>query len=281
MPGPSYTKAQLQALNLPGFTTPLPEQFDPSIFTNSDWQPVFNASIISMQKQPGAHAEAAHILTTIRTKANNTHPDVVSTPTRRIYDKERVKRLVKEGSLQSWNASGQLKSASSGEIDTKETLVVAEGKPRPVRMDDTSAVAQMARTLITDKLGGERFNYYEHFPGIASLGPITIGFAYVGDNANKEPLFEPLMMFGGIINVKDPTIFPAQTIDYRGVGWAPLKDFGRGVSERNVHMLAPSATQEDQVFVCAHGQCLAATLSSTRNPHILAEHLSIGEHRLR
>ncbi|MGF7229450.1 MAG: hypothetical protein ACQR33_05730 [Candidatus Saccharibacteria bacterium] len=85
-----YTEPELVTLaesgRLPGFLESA--TYDPELFDGTAWQPVLNVAfthISPMGAEPMSRQAQLHVLTAIRKReTNETHADVVSTPTRRM-----------------------------------------------------------------------------------------------------------------------------------------------------------------------------------------------------
>lgn len=269
MPGEKYTERELSALNLPGYNSPL--TLTMTELVNTDWQPLFNAAVIFIDDSPARRPP--QILTAIRTiEGNDTHPNVISTLTRRMYDKQKILELLYETKF-TYSAGGILQSHL-----VSKYLTVAQATPHIRSLHDDSALAFFTRSLFKDKVDlGKIVAAGEGFPGTLSLGPVLLGFAGLPENN----AFQPMIVFGGIIKVIDQSIFPIETEDYRKISWSPLLSFTTNVVNKNVKGLIPTATNmETTIAVCVHGQCLATSMLSIENPELLADHLSIPVDRL-
>lgn len=278
----AYTEAQLRSLaeegRLPGFLSPA--AFGPELFRpDTNWQPVHNMAVVRLTKgRPYGSDMVLSIVNAIRCReTNGTHPDVVSTPTKRMTN-DVARALIAEKSR--YKREGADYGFTLTEVNPARPQVAASFTPNAESLVQHSKLPNLVTELLTAKLGIEALTANEQVLwrhlGKASLSRIVAGFSYVADNEAGEALYEPLVMFGSVVSTGViPLPLPAETAEYRNMTWTPVADFPANVAQRNVAGLV-RALPWDEVYACVRGLCLATSVQSVGSNDILG-HMGYNE----
>ncbi|WP_234430759.1 hypothetical protein [Streptomyces sp. NRRL F-4489] len=209
---------------------------------------------------------------TRRADSNPTHPNVISTPTSMLPLE--FARCYAE-SVQ--EAAADLIPVHLTELRADDLRTVArfpeDRQRRAVVPDPSSALPYLVGDLLARKLGCEaamEAATREKPLGECRFSMIGAGFSYVADRPTDdpeapEPLFEPLLMFGGILELKDPAVIPEHTSSYKDLCWTAPADYAEGVRTKRIESFNPKfldladSADSDRVTVCARGLCLQTT----------------------
>lgn len=259
---------------LPGFLSPT--VFGPELFENTAWQPVHNMSIIRLDEgRPYAPDARLSILTAIRRRETNpTHPDVVSTPTRRMTAATAKELTTERGQFLRPSA---LQEFELTEINPQRPQTAASLEPNLTALPRSEVLPTLAHELLEAKLGlGDLpHDQQKRWSGIAriSLARVVAGFSYVEDSEAGEPLYEPIVMFGSVLSTGlSPLSLPHQTAHYRNMTWTSVGDFANNVENRDVAKLV-IASEWDEVYACVRGLCLATSVRATSDLQDLWRHV--------
>jgi len=248
------------------------------------WQPVLNVAFTEISPEgarPLAPDTELGIITAIRkAEANDTHANVVSTPTRRIA-KEQAVALIADKAEYCRTPADQ----------TFELTEINPAAPQAIAEFDANFqpllwLPDEPLPAITIELAESKMGMYSDLDGVAPekyvhyLGPFGVsatrvlaGFSYVSDTPEGEPQYEPLLMVGSIASAGFmPFTFPRETSDYRNISLTPVESFAVNVKERNVGELV-SATDWDMVYACVRGLCLATSVASTLSREEIWAHM--------
>jgi hypothetical protein len=259
---------------LPGFLSPA--TFGPELFEDTAWQPVHNVSIIQLDQgkpyEPSAHLS---IRTAIRRQETNpTHPDVVSTPTRRMTT-VRAQELIAER-MPFVRPSSQHEFELT-EVNPQRPQTVASFEPNLTALYHSEILPAVVRELLEAKMGlgdltGDEQILWNGI-GRASLAKVVTGFSYVADSETGDPLYEPIVMFGSVLSSGVfPLPLPQETADYRNMTWTPVGEFASNVENRNVAGLV-IASEWDEVYACVRGLCLATSVRTTSDLQDVWRHM--------
>lgn len=265
-----YTLEQLSDANLPGFQESATLQ--ECLFQKTDWQTVLSLTILSEAEDGGLQ-----VLSGIRREDTNfTHPGVVSTPTGRL-PRRIAHQLIrsKYDNLVEGDTTLLLES-----VNPQRPGVIAHLSSNQEKLPNSEAVLPfVTAALLAGKLGCSAAieNATTEAPiGTVSLESLIGGFSYASDTKEGEPLFEPLIMFGATVTLKDPSIIPETTEAYRRNSWISLDTFKKGYASRKANLLIPSITPEEEVAVCVRGLCLATSGENIADEERLRQHLDVG-----
>lgn len=275
----SYTEPQLAALaaadKLPGFLDPA--QLGPELFEGTAWQPVHNMTVLQLDGSPRTADAHLFVLTGIRTREGNaTHPDVVSTPTRRLSAAQATELVGDKAAHLSTVPTFQL-----GAVDPAAPQVIATFAPNLEPLWSGRGLPEQAVALLRAKLGFDRLEETDRKLwgglGKVSLSKVVAGFSYVGDNPAGEALYEPIVMFGSVLSSGVvPLPLARETNDYRSMTWAPLGRFAQNVANRDVAGLV-MASSWDEVYACVRGLCLATSVRTTADLADVWRHMGYEE----
>lgn len=273
-----FTKKELFELaeqgQLPGFLSPA--TFSSELFENSAWQPVHNTSIIRLE-QGEPYKSNAHLFirTAIRrSETNSTHPNVVSTPTRRMtanQAKEVVaerERFVRPSSLQQFKLT---------EVDPQRPQIISSFDPNLTSLYYPDPLPSLTHEMLKSKLGLENLSYGEQRVwasiGKVSLSRVVAGFSYLEESEAGDSLYEPIIMFGSVLSTGAyPLPLPDETADYRNMSWTTVGDFAKNVENRDVAKLV-IASEWDEVYACVRGLCLVTSVRTTSDLQDLWRHM--------
>lgn len=282
-----YTQDELGRLayagKLPGYLSTT--EFGPHLVDGSAWQPVLNASIMWVDNGLARASDALlYILTTIRRReTNSTHPDVVSTPTKRTNQHD-VRTLLAEKEI--FRRPPAHPTFMLTDVDPARPVTIASFRPNLQRLavpsnavetPNKGMLSKLTTGLLAKKLGyepsGPRELNFIGTLGLTSLSKIVLGFSYVDDAKDGAARFEPIMMIGSVFStgMVEPVI-PTETQDYRNISWTIQGSFANNVAERNVGRLVV-ASEWDEVYACVRGLCLATSVESTADLEDIWSHL--------
>ncbi|MEU6479729.1 hypothetical protein ABZ858_23100 [Streptomyces sp. NPDC047017] len=139
--------------------------------------------------------------------------------------------------------------------------------------DPSSELSYLVGDLVARKLGGGRAMESasrERPLGTCRFSMIGAGFSYVADRPTSdpespEPLYEPLLMFGAVLELEDYTLIPEHTDSYKDLCWTAPADYAEGVRTKRIESFNPKfldladEADSDRVTVCARGLCLQTT----------------------
>lgn len=277
-----YTEEELYGLaengKLPGFISPA--EFGPELFQGTAWQPVHNMAVIKLdEREPLSPTVGLSILTAIRNRdANPTHPDVVSTPTRRMVNEQAAALLTeKDASLQ---PAGR-QAFQLSEVNPARPQLIAPFSPNLEPLQRAGVLPTLAGTLLQEKLGLGALEPEERLLwnrlGMVSLSKVLAGFSYVSDTEAGVPQYEPIIMFGSVLSSGlIPLPIVSDTNDYRNVSWTPAGEFPKNVQNRNVASLV-LASEWDEVYVCVRGMCLATSAQSVADLEDIRRHMGYAQ----
>lgn len=235
------------------------------------WQPVLQTTIftyIDGQK---------HILNgTRKASANSTHPNVVSTPTS-LLPRCFAAAIYEE--LADSNEVNQLIDISEVQADNLLTLARFSDDAQTSKLPKTdNMLSFVVANLLSRKLGFSEILELvnsDNSIGECRLSMIGAGFSYAADcPVENEPLFEPLLMFGSVIELTSADLIPEETESYSNLSWALLEDYQKGVKTKriehfNVKFTDPSfALSADEITVCVRGLCLQTASMVINNSNV-------------
>lgn len=259
---------------LPGFLSPA--TFGPELFDDTAWQPVYNASIIQLDRgkpyKPDAHLS---ICTAIRRRETNpTHPDVVSTPTRRMTTVHAQELIAERMQFLGLSSPHEFELT---EVDPQRPQIAASLEPNVTALYHSERLPVLLRELLETKLGLGKLTRDEQILwtgiGKASLAKVIAGFSYVADSETGDPLYEPIVMFGSVLSSGAfPLTLLRETDDYRNMTWTPVGEFANNVENRNVAGLV-IASEWDEVYACVRGLCLATSVQTTSDLYDVWRHM--------
>lgn len=261
-----YAESELDG-TLTGFRSRGPATLQECLQPGTLWQPVFQLTVMANT------GEGRSVLTgTRRAESNPTHPNVISTPTSMLPLE--FARCCFESMA---GSAVDLASIHLTELRADDLRTVArfpeDGQPRSVVPDPSCALPYLVGDLLARKLGCEgamEAASREKPLGRCRLSMIGAGFSYVADRPTEdpetpEPLFEPLLMFGAILELEDPTVIPEHTSSYKDLCWTAPEDYAEGVRTKRIESFNPKfldvadTSDSDSVTVCARGLCLQTT----------------------
>lgn len=263
----TYSLEQLDQLNLPGFHQAA--TLSESLFQDTAWQTVLSLTIFAETE------DGLKIHDGIRREdTNDTHPGVVSTPTARLPRRIAHQLLrTKYGNLVGGESIVHLR-----EVNPQQPQIITQLSGNAEALPDSeSPLAYVTASLLAGKLGCaaalEQASSANPI-GSVSLETILGGFSYAKDEPGTGgPLFEPLIMFGATVKLRDPTIITETTEAYRLNSWIDLEAFRKGYASRKVNVLIPGVSPQEEVEVCVRGLCLATSGANIADEKLLREHL--------
>lgn len=227
------------------------------------WQPVLQTTIFTTIN------DKKYILNgTRKASANPTHPNVVSTPTS-LVPREFAAALYK--SLSEFDTIKNPISLDKIQADSLQTLARFPESGLSSKLPQTdNMLSFIVANLLARKLGVS--HSLEEASSINAIGEcrlsmIGAGFSYAADSAPNadgvsEPLFEPLLMFGSVVELNSPKWIPEETESYSNLSWALLDDYQKGVKTKRIEHFNskfkdPSfEVSADEITVCVRGLCL-------------------------
>ena len=260
-----YAASELDG-TLTGFRSRGPATLSECLASGTLWQPVFQCTIMANT------GDGMSVLTgTRRADSNPTHPNVISTPTSMLPLE--FARCYADGMASS---AAELAPVHLTELRADDLRTVArfpEDGQRNVVPDPSSALSFLVGDLLARKLGCEaamEAASREKPLGTCRFSMIGAGFSYVADRPtadpeSPEPLFEPLLMFGAVLELDDPALIPENTSSYKDLCWTSPADYAEGVRTKRIESFNPKfldladETDSDTVTVCARGLCLQTT----------------------
>jgi hypothetical protein len=277
-----YTEPELfdlaEAGQLPGFMSEA--SFGPELFEGTAWQPVLNLAIINFfDGEPHSPEANLGILTAIRTETGNeTHPNVVSTPTRRLT-REQAQALIRE--KDSLRQPTSPETFQLTQINPGNPALAATYQPHLRVLGDSSILPSLAHELLTEKLGLKTLELKSQkvWEGLGkiSLSKVIAGFSHATDRDTGQAEYEPILMIGSVLSSgRLPLQLASETKDYRNVSWTPVADFAENVRERNVANLVV-ASQWDEVYACVRGLCLVTSVEATTDTEDLWQHMGYSD----
>ena len=273
-----FTKHELVELagqgQLPGFLSPA--VFGPGLFEDTAWQPVLNASITRIDEgEPYEPGTRLSIITAIRRQETNpTHPNVVSTPTRRMTSDDAKNLIIERKNF--------VRTISATEFELTETnpqrpKTIAFFEPNTTALYHEEILSTLTRQLLESKLGLNDLSYGEQRAwwgiGKVSLSRVVAGFSYIENTEAGDALFEPIVMFGSVLSTGAMDLpLSAETADYRSITLTPVGQFADNVANRDVAKLVV-ASEWDEVYACVRGLCLATSVRATSDLQDLWRHI--------
>ncbi|MFF4287574.1 hypothetical protein ACFY0R_20030 [Streptomyces sp. NPDC001633] len=259
-----YGAAELDGV-LAGFRSRGPATLWRCLEPGTLWQPVLQATV--MANTDGG----PRVLTgTRRADTNPTHPNVISTPTSmlplsfaRCYVDSVADSAVETTPI-------HFTELRADDLRTMarfpETAVRTRYPTRPPESPTwwgTCSPASSAGAAPWNRLPGEAL-------GTCRFSMIGAGFSYVADRPttdpeSPEPLYEPLLMFGAVLELTDHTVIPEHTDSYKDLCWTAPADYAEGVRTKRIESFHPKflniadEADSDSVTVCARGLCLQTT----------------------
>jgi len=281
-----YPIEQFPDLQLPGFNSEATLWDIASMPT--DWQTTLSLSIYS--RNPDS-PEKIEVLTGIRTDDTETHPHVVSTPTGRFPQQFQSPLLESRKSVYKEVDAGETSHAWArdiflkpghfrlNEVGIRENQVVATFDPNLTELPNREdPLAFLAHETLARKLGlAEALQKSREFRAIGtiSLSEVIAGFSYAADEEGTDtPLWEPLLMYAGVVMLNDRTLIPEQTRAYRKISWTGVDDFLEGQRTKKPELLIPDIDAADEATVCVRGLCLTTT-STVSMTADLRSHLGV------
>ncbi|PJI99921.1 hypothetical protein BX264_0192 [Streptomyces sp. 2333.5] len=260
-----YAESELDG-KLTGFRSRGPATLTECLAPGTLWQPVFQMTIMANTKN------GRSVLTgTRRADSNPTHPNVISTPTSMLPLE--FARCYFDSIAASATDLVPVHLTELRADDLRTVVRLPESAARGVVPDPSSALSFLAGDLLARKLGCEgamEAASREKPLGTCRFSMVGAGFSYVADRPtedpeNPEPLYEPLLMFGAILELHDPTVIPEQTASYKDLCWTSPEDYAEGVRTKRIESFNPKfldradEADSDSVTVCARGLCLQTT----------------------
>ncbi|GAA3487878.1 hypothetical protein [Streptomyces cremeus] len=260
-----YAESELDGI-LTGFRSRGPASLQECLELGTLWQPVFQVTIMANTEN------GFSVLTgTRRADSNPTHPNVISTPTSMLPLE--FARCYFERVAESATDLAPIYFRGIRADDLRTVARFSETQQRTAVPDPSSALSFLVGDLLARKLGCEgamEAASREKPLGSCHLSMVGAGFSYVADRPTAdpeapEPLYEPLLMFGAILELKDPGIIPEHTSSYKDLCWTSPEDFAEGVRTKRIESFNPKfldladQADSDTVTVCARGLCLQTT----------------------
>lgn len=260
-----YGESELDGI-LTGFRSRGPATLAECLAPGTLWQPVFQCTVMANT------ADGPSVLTgTRRADTNPTHPNVISTPTSMLPLE--FARCYFESIAESATDLTPLHLTELRADDLRTVARFPESGQRNVIPDPSSALSFLVGDLLARKLGCEaamEAASREKPLGTCRFSMVGAGFSYVADRPtadpeSPEPLYEPLLMFGAILEVEDPTVIPEHTSSYKDLCWTAPRDYAEGVRTKRIESFNPKfldladEADSDTVTVCARGLCLQTT----------------------
>jgi hypothetical protein len=217
-------------------------------------------------------AEGRRVLTgTRRADTNPTHPNVISTPTSMLP--LGFARCYFESIADSAVETAPIHFTELRADDLRTMARFSESAPRTPVPDPSSELSYLVGDLLARKLGGGpamESASREKPLGSCRFSMIGAGFSYVADRPtadpeSPEPLYEPLLMFGAVLELDDPALIPEHTDSYKDLCWTAPADYAEGVRTKRIESFNPKflhlaeEADSDSVTVCARGLCLQTT----------------------
>lgn len=260
-----YAESELDGV-LAGFRSSGPATLKECLEPGTLWQPVLQVTVLANT------GSGPSVLTgTRRADTNPTHPNVISTPTSmlplefaRCYFEDIAESAVETAPIH----FAELRA------DDLRTMARFPGTARRTPVPDpSSALSYLVGDLLARKLGGGgamESASREKPLGTCRFSMVGAGFSYVADrpttdSESPEPLYEPLLMFGAILELEDHAVIPESTDSYKDLCWTAPDDFAEGVRTKRIESFNPKfldmadSTDSDTVTVCARGLCLQTT----------------------
>ncbi|HYH75542.1 MAG TPA: hypothetical protein VD735_06305 [Candidatus Saccharimonadales bacterium] len=301
---PCFTEAQLRSPdgpNLPGLWAPA--RIDPAdpyaFFRDTDWRPVLNLAIVTEAISESGQT-SLRLLTGSRPESEQTHPNVVSTPTQWMTDRPRLELLLEQAFFAPHILGNTTTSAGLavnpelhlGEINPSRFGVIANVEPHPVSIGGvTPPLGFFTQKLLADKLGFD--SWYAPSPkeklaatglhpsiGSVSLSRLLAGFSYVGENEHDDPLYEPIVMVGGVMHTPFPKLFARSTPRYDNLTFTSLSAFPQNVRNREVGNLIQLDAEYNEIMMCVRGLCLTTGAEMSSGPDLLGHSnvIEVGAH---
>lgn len=257
-----YAGSELDGV-LAGFRSRGPATLKECLAPGTLWQPVLQITVMANT------ANGTSVLTgTRRADTNPTHPNVISTPTSMLPLE--FARCYFESIAES---ATDLLPVHFTEIRADDLRTMArfpEAARRSPVPDPSSELSYLVGDLLARKLGAGtamESASREKPLGNCRFSMIGAGFSYVADRPTNdpespEPLYEPLLMFGAILELDDPTVLPEHTDSYKDLCWTAPDDYAEGVRTKRIERFNPKFldtaddADSDSVTVCARGLCL-------------------------
>lgn len=265
-----YERDEIDGLYLPGFNRPA--SLRTALREGSHWDTVLSATIVSTN--PDGDLE---VLTAIRRRETNaTHPDVVSTPTMRVPKQFARSMVMTRAEI----TDVAMPKFIVKDVKPTEPVVVMgfPGNAEPIP-NNISQLPSLAGNLLATKLGAAdslEAGTVDNPVATVSLRTVLAGFSYAASRMRKGeeevPLYEPLLMLGTVINVKDRGIIPDQTASYRRLGWVGIDSYKAGHEMRDAGLLVPDLGVGEETDVCVRGLCLLTSKAIVSDIPALIEH---------
>lgn len=226
------------------------------------WQPVVQATIYSVIDNE------RHVLTGIRKPlANMVHPNVVSTPTS-LFPKEYAAALYK--SLFQYDELKRSIHLETIQVDKLQILSRFTENPHINIPTTDNMLSYSVANILARKLGISQSLEYATLNnpiGKCWLSTISAGFCYAADSIlNGEPLFEPLLMFGVVVELKSHDLIPSHSESYDNISWSLLGDYKKGVETKRLEYFNKRKKEcefdliTNEVTVCVRGLCLQTAI---------------------
>ncbi|GAB7028776.1 hypothetical protein AB0G35_28205 [Streptomyces sp. NPDC021749] len=260
-----YGAAELDGV-LAGFRSRGPATLRECLEPGTLWQPVLQVTVMANTD------DGPRVLTgTRRADTNPTHPNVISTPTSMLPLS--FARCYAESIADSAVETAPIHFTELRADDLRTMARFPETAVRNPVPDPSSELSYVVGDLLARKLGGG--SAMESASRVKPLGTcrfsmIGAGFSYVADRPttdpeSPEPLYEPLLMFGAVLELTDHTVIPEHTDSYKDLCWTAPADYAEGVRTKRIESFNPKflniadEADSDSVTVCARGLCLQTT----------------------
>jgi hypothetical protein len=163
-------------------------------------------------------------------------------------------------------------------VDTSENQTVISFLPNTVDIPNREdPLAYLAHEPLARKLGmadALQNRTDSQSIGTISLAEVIAGFSYAADHEDGTPLWEPLLMYAGVMLLHDRRMIPEETVAYRKLGWTSVQDFVSGHMAKSSEQLIPTISDADIATVCVRGLCLTTTSTVTVSERLRA-HLGL------
>lgn len=227
------------------------------------WQPVLQATIYSQINGK------RHILTGTRKESTNpTHPNVVSTPTSLIPREYALALYQNYASLRENIQSIYFKELN---VDDLQVLSTFPSSQKKLNIPNTSnSLSFIVANLLARKLGLSSDLEYattSNYLAQCYLSMIAAGFCYAADTepdrkGDTTPLFEPLLMFGVVVELESWEAIPEETDAYDNLSWSLIEDYQNGVTTKKIEFFNKKFrdpiyhSDDNRIKVCVRGLCL-------------------------
>lgn len=211
-----------------------------SEFADALYSPVLALTIIDdcSVSRPFEFNAASKILLGVRDPENNdTHPNVVSVPTKRIpFDVF---------------AGIDVKITHEVKKEFSKTYLLSESNPDP-RENGHSHLNFAVKSILAEKLGLADQMETKTVSFKARLGGVVFGTVKHEEFKEKTCMYNALVMLSGCSHV------PPRTASYRSLLWTPVQNFIHAAAEKDLNAISEELNPFE---FCIHGLCVMSSFN--------------------